>query len=105
MRRLLDIFLSEDGDDARIVCARRCMDGRNSEIESLPAAKPYLESDRVAFIDIGRLEMPLSSSTLRTQRQNNDQSWSTATTAEVSQYIVDHNLYVPFYLTSVEYKR
>lgn len=69
------------------------MNGKDSEVESLPAAKPYLESGRVTFIDIGRSEMSLSSSALRAQRQNSDQSWSTATTAEVRQYIVDHNLY------------
>ena len=93
MGRLLDIFLSQDGDDARIVCARRFMDGRDSEIEDLAGASPYLESGRVALIDIGRSEMSLSSSALRTQRRSGNQSWSTATTPEICQYIVDHNLY------------
>lgn len=69
------------------------MNGGNSEIESLPAAKPYLESGRVALIDIGRSEMALSSSALRTQCRSGDQSWSTATTAEICQYIVDRKLY------------
>ena len=93
MRRLLDIFLAQDGDDARIVCARRSMNGRDSGIESLPGANPYLESGRVALIDISRSEMSLSSSALRAQRRSGDQSWSTATTPEICQYIVDHNLY------------
>ena len=69
MRRSLGVFLSEDGDNARIGCARRVMDGRHSEIESLPAARPYLESGRVVLIDIGKSEMSLSSSGLRTQCQ------------------------------------
>jgi nicotinic acid mononucleotide adenylyltransferase len=69
------------------------MNGRDDEMGSIPAAKPYLESGRVALIDIGRPEMSLSSSALRTQRQNGDQSWSAATTTEVCQYIVDHKLY------------
>ena len=69
------------------------MDGRDSEIDSLPAAKPYLESGQVAFIDIGRSEMSLSSSALRAQCRNGDQSWSSATTVEIFQYIVDRKLY------------
>lgn len=93
MRRSLDIFLSQDGDDARIVCARRFMDGRGSEIEDLPGVSPYRESGRVALIDIAKSEMSLSSSALRAQRRSGDQSWSTATTPEICQYIVDHNLY------------
>lgn len=93
MRRSLGVFLSEDGDNARIGCARRVMDGRHSEIESLPAARPYLESGRVVLIDIGKSEMSLSSSGLRTQCRRGDQSWSTATTTEICQYIVDHKLY------------
>ena len=93
MHRLLGIFLSQDGDDARIVCARRFINGRDNKIESLSAAQPYLESGRVTLIDIGRLETSLSSSALRVQCRNGDQSWSSATTAEVCQYITDHKLY------------
>ena len=93
MHRLLGVFLSQDGDNARIICARRLMNGRDGDIEDLPAAKPYLKSGRVTLIDIGRSEMSLSSSALRTQRQGDDQSWSAATTAEVCQYIVDNRLY------------
>lgn len=69
------------------------MNGRDNGIESLSAAQPYIESGRVALIDIGRSEMSLSSSALRTQRQNGDQSWPAGTTAEVCQYIIDHKLY------------
>jgi len=69
------------------------MHGADSGIESLPAAKPYLESDRVALVDIGRSEMALSSSALRAQRRNGNHSWSTATTVEIAQYIIDHKLY------------
>ena len=70
------------------------MNGRDNKIESLPAAKPYLESSRVTLIDIDRPEMSLSSSALRMQRKGDDQSWSAATTAEVCQYIVDNRLYL-----------
>ena len=93
MNRLLGAFLSRDGDDARIVCARRFVDGKESEIENLPAAKPYIESGSVAFIDIGRPEMSLSSSALRAQCLVGDESWQTATTEEICQYIADHKLY------------
>ena len=93
MRRSLGVLLAEDGDNARIGCARRVINGRDDEIESLPAARPYLESGRVVLIDIGKSEMSLSSSGLRTQRRSGDQSWSTATTAEICQYIVDNKLY------------
>ena len=74
MRRLLDTFLSQDGDGAWIVCARRFMNGRDSEIEGLPGAGPHVESGRVSLIDIGRTEMSLSSSALRTQRRSDDKS-------------------------------
>ena len=69
------------------------MNGKDSEVESLPAARPYLESGRVALINIGRSEMSLSSNALRVQCRDGDQSWSTATTPEICRYIVDHNLY------------
>ncbi|KAF9648675.1 hypothetical protein BDM02DRAFT_3269269 [Thelephora ganbajun] len=46
MHRMLGIFLSQQGDDARIICARRFVDGRDGEIDSLPGAKPYLETGR-----------------------------------------------------------
>lgn len=69
------------------------MSGRDGEIEDLPVAKPYLESGQVALIDIGRSEMSLSSSVLRAQCRNRDPSWSTATTADICQYIVDNRLY------------
>ena len=93
MYRLLDIFLSQEGDDARIVCARRSINGRDSEIESLPAVTPYLESNRVAFVDIGKTPMSLSSSALRIQCKNGVQTWLTATTAEIRKYILDNRLY------------
>ena len=93
MHRLLGIFLSQDGDNARIVCARRSANGKDSEVESLSTAKAYLESGRVALIDISRSEMSLSSSALRAQCRNGHQSWTTATTPEIRQYIVDHKLY------------
>jgi hypothetical protein len=66
MHRLLGIFLSQHGDNARIVCARRTLNGGTSETENLPAVAPYVESGRVAFIDIDRTHMTLSSSALRT---------------------------------------
>jgi len=93
MHRLLGIFFSQAGDDARVVCARRSLHGRDSDIGSLPATQPYLESGRVALIDIDSSEMSLSSSTLRAQCRSGDLLWSTATTVEISQYIVDHKLY------------
>ena len=93
MYRLLGIFLSQEGDDARIVCARRCVNGRDNGIESLPAVTPYLESGRLAFIDIGRMQMQLSSSTLRTQCKDGIRTWPAATTVEICGYIADNKLY------------
>jgi nicotinic acid mononucleotide adenylyltransferase len=93
MHRLLGTFLSQERDDARIVCARRTLNGRDSEIAGLPAVTPYLESGRVAFIDIGKAQMSLSSSALRTQCKNGAKTWQTATTAEIYRYIVDSGLY------------
>ena len=93
MHRLLGILLSQEGDDAHIVCARRTVNGRDSETESLPAVAPYIKSGRVAFIDIGRTQMSLSSSALRAQCRSGVQTWPTATTAEICKYIVDNRLY------------
>jgi len=93
MHRLLGIFLSQEGDNAQIVCSRRADDGKDRKTESLPTTNFYLETGRVAFIDIGEREMTLSSSALRTQCRDGVQSWSTATTAEVCKYIVDNRLY------------
>ena len=95
MHRLLGIFLSQEGDNAQIVCSRRSVDGKDSNAERLPTTRLYLETGRVAFIDIGEREMTLSSSALRIQCRDGVQSWSTATTAEVCKYIVDNRLYHP----------
>ena len=93
MHRQLGVLLSQDGDDARIACARRPGAGKDSEIWSPPRVTPYLEPGRVAFIDIGETEMRLSSSALRTERRNDIQAWSTATTDEICKHIIDNKLY------------
>lgn len=93
MHRLLGRFHSQEGDNSRIVCAKRSVNGGSGEIESLPAAMPYLKSGHVVLIDLSRTETSLSSSALRTQRRNGVRSWSTGTTAEIHKYIVDNGLY------------
>lgn len=96
MYRALRTFFSQDGDNSRMVCARRpSLADPNSESSTIAAAKEFSDSGRLAFIDIGDTEI-ISSSNIRRQIATNDiAKWEEATIPTLAQYIVDRHLYDP----------
>jgi nicotinamide-nucleotide adenylyltransferase len=97
MSRSLRSFLSQDGDDSRLVCARRpnLLTASDSESLTLAAAKEFIDSQRLVLIDIGDTEQPLSSSNIRQQIAAGVPAWTDATIPSLAQYILNNKLYHP----------
>ena len=110
-------FLSLDGDDSRIVCARRIQRAKDSQDEILDSLasderdrealsqaevhlrsvglnREYLDSGRITLIDIRKDEWVLSSTELRDKVRCGDDTWKKMTTPHIVDYILDQNLYV-----------
>jgi nicotinamide-nucleotide adenylyltransferase len=98
MNRSLRAFLSDDGDNSRLVCARRpglTLVGSESERSTLTVAKEFIEHQQLALIDIADTVNIFSSSHIRHQIKTGDWTWKDATTQAIVQYILSHNLYYP----------
>jgi nicotinamide-nucleotide adenylyltransferase len=97
MMDALRLFLSPEGDDCYVVCARRTPAGvehtvqEELEAKTLSAAKEFVEKERIALIDIGADE--ISSSEVRTKVAAKDETWRGLVTASVADYITQNRLY------------
>ncbi|KAH9950012.1 Nucleotidylyl transferase [Amylocystis lapponica] len=94
-------FLSAEGDDARVVCARRAMGGSPPKEEErernlMDTIGEFLESNRVAVIDIGEKESAISSTEIRQSLKQGDLKWRTFVTPSIAEYITQQNLYHPW---------
>ncbi|KAF8813349.1 Nucleotidylyl transferase [Phlegmacium glaucopus] len=101
-------FLSAapQGDNSRIVCARRVSSPAEAvhctDFASLPLAKEFMESDRIVMIDIGDVVNSYSSSAIRSAigrfglGQPIDQldGWKNMVTRDIADYIIEQRLYV-----------
>ncbi|PCH42041.1 Nucleotidylyl transferase, partial [Wolfiporia cocos MD-104 SS10] len=90
-------FFSSDGDNARIVCARRSLGPLHQENEAgrklMQDAEEYLQSGSVSVIDIAETERSISSTMVRQLVKSGDDNWRKLVTPAVAEYIVEHNLY------------
>ncbi|KAI8980078.1 hypothetical protein BD414DRAFT_465307 [Trametes punicea] len=92
-------FLSPDGDDSRIICARRTSHGVSKvedervEVEMLEFARKIVPFERLSFVDIGKQECTYSSSEVRKLRTKADGAWRNMVTASIAGYIISRNLY------------
>ncbi len=98
MRQSLRHFLSSDGDDSYILCARRVTQGLiepedTRERKVLSAVAKYLDFDRVVMVDIGAEVKTLSSSEVRERIGLQDALWKEMVTESVARYITRQNLY------------
>ncbi|KAF4614076.1 hypothetical protein D9613_007927 [Agrocybe pediades] len=91
---------SPEGDNARIVSARRTMtqsDIIQPKDNSLERAKPFMEAGRIAVIDIGRDISTYSSTTVRRSLNSvglsGDSVWRKLVTKSVADYILENELY------------
>jgi len=94
---------SPEGDNARLVSARRIMTHSNgtasNEEDPLLRAKLFMDAGRIAVVDIGDDISTYSSTTVRRSLNNvgleQDTLWRKLVTQRVANYIVDNKLYQP----------
>lgn len=102
MHQRLSQFLSPDGDNCRVICARRATPGLDSiseeEIERKvrEAAKDFIDSNRIALVDIAYDVRSLSSSETRAAILAAPPHWTTMVTPLIADYITKHDLYSQF---------
>ncbi|CCL99315.1 uncharacterized protein FIBRA_01331 [Fibroporia radiculosa] len=98
MLQALRQFFSVDGDDARVVCARRVLPGimhtqDEKGQEFLGIIHDYLQRNRVTMIEIGEHEKEISSTQIRNLLGGGDNAWRRMTTSSVAEYITQQGLY------------
>lgn len=109
MKASLQKFLSStpDGDNSRIICARRTFippitSQSTMETQKISAlANHYLDSGRIAIVDIGKELSTYSSSDVRsaiaqdrpTPGDETKPHWHDCVTTEIAKYIVEEQLY------------
>ena len=99
MRYSLHHFLSEEGDDSRIICARRASQGispeeeRVQECRILDTVKAIVQSARVMLVDMSERERSISSTCVRQSIARGDEVWKELVVPEIAAYISGHNLY------------
>lgn len=103
MHTALRHFFSADGDDSRVVCARRTLlaqDGRPPSTggegmqKVLESGKEYLEAGRIVLMQIGEDLERLSSSEVRAKVHERDERWKEMVTGSVADYIEQEELYL-----------
>ena len=98
MRVSLRRFLSAhpDGDDARVVCARRALASsgdHENEAKLRAAIAEFAVEGRVQLVDIPEEMRTLSSTNIRRGAKDGDESWKAMVTPAVAEYVDAHNLY------------
>ncbi|KAH9902753.1 hypothetical protein C8Q73DRAFT_671636 [Cubamyces lactineus] len=99
MMAALRRFLSPDGDDSRILCARRVSRGvprieeEKVEAEMAEFASRIVPLRKLHFIDIGEEECTFSSSEVRELLAKGDGGWRKMVSPEVAKYILANDLY------------
>ena len=102
MHERLSHFLSPDGDNCRVICARRVTPGLDAVSEDererkvSEAAKSFIDSNRIALVDIADEVRSLSSSETRAAILADPRHWTTTVTPSVAEYITQQNLYSPY---------
>lgn len=103
MLRSLRNFFSVDGDDSRVVCARRASGSRRDSDEAMQqemreqrameAAKEFMSSERVMLIDIGDDVRTISSTEVRDKISKGDEEWRRLVPQSIAKFITEEHLY------------
>ncbi|KAI6042551.1 hypothetical protein EDC04DRAFT_964690 [Pisolithus marmoratus] len=95
MTRLLRRFISPDGQDCYIVCARRVNVTIDKEVEkrALDAFKEFVDRERIYFINIGEDEQTFSSTDVRATVAAGRDNWRRLVTDLIANYIAENKLY------------
>lgn len=96
MHAALQRFFSPDGDNSRVICARRVVEPVSplGETATLEAAREWVRADRINIVDIDTEFQPLSSSKVRARVRARDNSWRQMVPNCIAEYIEEQNLYV-----------
>ncbi|KAI6125032.1 Nucleotidylyl transferase [Pisolithus croceorrhizus] len=84
MTGLLQDFLSPEGQDCRIICARRV----NVTID-----EAFIDRDRIHFLNIGEDEQSFSSTDVRATVAAGMDNWRRQVTDHIADYIIENRLY------------
>ncbi|KAI0067272.1 Nucleotidylyl transferase [Artomyces pyxidatus] len=99
MHEALLAFFSPDGDNSRVVCARRRNQGRgfDAELEHernvLESAADFIRSQNIVIMDLDHDLQSLSSTDARTKIRNGDSDWESIVPPCIAKYIVEQKLY------------
>lgn len=103
MHSALRHFFSADGDNSRVVCARRTMPAKHGDTQGtsdegmqnvLKSGKDYIEAGRVVLMEIGEDLQRLSSSEVRAKVHARDERWKQMVTGSVAKYVEREALYL-----------
>jgi nicotinamide-nucleotide adenylyltransferase len=96
MHAALRRFFSPDGDDSRVICARRAMElvGPQGESAIFRAAREWVQANRINITDIDSELQTFSSSEVRAKVRARDSSWRQMVPNGIVEYIEQHNLYL-----------
>ncbi|KAJ2997756.1 hypothetical protein NUW54_g7096 [Trametes sanguinea] len=94
-------FLSPEGDDSRIICARRISpsvvpaiaEEERIEVEMSEFARKIIPVHKLSFVDIGERECTYSSSEVRESLAKGDEGWKDMVTPSIMEYITSKKLY------------
>jgi len=102
MHASLQRFLSADGDDSRVICARRLgLQEEPATVESrtLASAKEFVEYNRIALVNLDEAVATFSSSEVRDKISGTaEDTWTSLVTQSIADFIVRNKLYL--HLTS-----
>jgi nicotinamide-nucleotide adenylyltransferase len=93
MNAALQHFFAPDGDDSRVVCARRVVNPRG-ESAILEAAREWVRADRIRIVDIDDELQTFSSSRVRAKARARDSSWRQMVPNSIAEYIEEQSLYL-----------
>jgi nicotinamide-nucleotide adenylyltransferase len=96
MHTALQHFFTPDGNDSRVICARRVAGPVNPRGESaIPeAAREWVGTDRIRIVDIDDELQTFSSSSVREKARARDSSWRQMVPNCVAEYIEEQSLYL-----------
>ncbi|KAF8486251.1 Nucleotidylyl transferase [Russula ochroleuca] len=96
MHAALRHFFAPDGNDSRVICARRTMElvDPRGETAILEAAREWVQANRINITDIDNKLQTFSSSEVRAKVRAGDSSWRQMVPNGIVEYIEQHNLYL-----------
>jgi nicotinamide-nucleotide adenylyltransferase len=96
MHAALQHFFSPDGDDARVICARRSIKLTDPQGESaiLESARDWIQAGRITLVDVGNQLQTFSSSEVRAKVHARNDSWRLMVPDGIKEYIEEQSLYL-----------